>query len=802
MMLESLVADIRYGIRSLSRKPIVTLVVIIAIAVGVGAGTAVFTVVDGILIRPLPFHQPDRLTAIWTFNTQKDQAKRFVSYPDFDDWRKGSRAYENMATWYVSGFAMTGTSEPVHVNAALVSPSLFPVLGAQPLLGTLFEADEGKGLNSVILSHSAWKRWFDTDRNVIGRSVWLNGATYTVSAVMPATFKFPIQAEPVDVWLKMPVEQGGLFTRRGARVLQAVGRMKPGVTVDQAQADMTLLASGLQQEYPKTNAAIGIRVNSLAEELVGSTRRSLLILFGAVALVLLVVCVTVANLLVADGLTRGGEIALRMALGASRGRILRQLLTEYALLATAGGLAGGFFGFVVCKFFISMSPVDLPRLHEIQLDGRVLIFALGVSMLTCLLFGLIPALQASGAHPAQALRERTLGAGGGSSKRVTQRLLIASQIAVTHVLLIGAGLLITSFWHLQQAATGVDTNNVLSLKLSLPASYEEKGYDEFFQRLQQRLQSIPTVETASAVTLLPFSGQENLNVDFEVEGQITSESARPTTSLQLVQPDYFRTMGIRLISGRDFDDRDNTKAPSVVLVNETLAKRYFNGEDPLSKRIKQGPETRTVVGVVGDVRDLGPQKEARPEMYLPLAQLPMDVMSVVLKTKVEAGGVVPAVRSAIRELDQNLPIYEVQTLDDRAASTFSRQRFSMSLLAAFAGIAVFLTIIGLHGVVANSVAQRRKELGIRIALGASPFAILRQVVGSGMLLALIGLAIGSVCAIFLTRFMASLLFGITATDPLTFGAITVMLALVALVACYLPARAATHTDPLSVLRAE
>jgi len=801
-MLESLQADVRYGIRSLSRKPIITLVIVIAIAVGVGAGTAVFTVVDGILIRPLPFHQPDQLTAIWTYNTQRDQAKRYVSYPDFADWRNGTHAYENMAIWYVSGYAMTGMTEPVHVNAAIVSPSLFPVLGAQPLLGTLFQSEEGNGLNSVILGHNAWKRWFDTDPKVIGRGISLNGASYTISAVMPPEFQFPIQAEPVDMWVRMPVEQGGLFTRRGARILYAIGRMKPGVNVDQAQADMTVLAAGLQQEYPKTNAAINVKVNSLAEELVGSIRPSLLILFGAVGLVLLIVCVTVANLLVADGLTRGGEIALRMALGASRGRIVRQLLTEYTLLSLSGGLAGGLLGFLASKFFVSLSPVDLPRIHEIQLDARVMIFALGVSVLTCLLFGLIPALQASGTRPGQALRDRTLGAGGGSSKRLTQRFLIASQIAVTQVLLIGAGLLVNSFWHMQQAEIGLDPNNVLSLKLSLPASYREKGYDDFFHRLKQRLESLPTVERASAVTLLPFSGKDNLNVDFEIEGQPAAENARPTTSLQVIQPDYFRTMGIPLISGRDFDARDTAEAPGTVLINETLAKRYFNGEEPLSKRIKQGPATRTIVGVVGDVRDLGPQKEPRAEMYVPLAQLPIDVMSVVMKTKVEPSGVISPVRGAIKELDQNLPIYGVQTLDERYASVFARQRFSMILLAAFAGVAVFLTVLGLHGVVSNSVAQRRKELGIRIALGASPFAILRQVVGTGMILALIGLAVGSLGAIVLTRFMNSLLFGITATDPLTFAAITALLGLVALVACYLPARVATQTDPLSVLRVE
>lgn len=799
MILRSILTDIRFGVRSLLRRPIITLVVVVTIAVGTGGSTAVFTAVDAILLRPLPFDNPDQLTAIWT-HTPADKTRRYVSYPDLADWRKGSSTFEEMGAWYSRGTALTGVGDPIHVNAAVVTPSLFSVLGTGPKLGRVFEATDGSDQKAVVLSHRAWELWFGSDPQVLGRSILLGGESHTVIGVMPPSFQFPIQADPVDMWLRLNAEAGGLFARRGARILYAVGRMKPGVSISQAQENMTTMANALKETYPKTNASIGVNLNPLTEELVGKVRTSLIVLFAAVCLVLLIACVTVANLLVAEGLARGREMAVRTALGASRTRIVRQLLTEYLIVAILGGVAGGLIGFWVCKAFAALSPVGLlPRLDGIQLDGRVMAFTLAVATLTGLLFGLTPAVQLSGVRPVEALRDRSGKRGAG---RWTQRSMIVGQIAITQVLLIGAGLLIHSFWRQQQVTTGVDTNNVLSLRLALPATYDANGCVNFFNRLQQRLKEIPGVESASAVMGLPFSEQENITLDFEVEGHPASESNKPAADLRLVQPDYFRTMGVPLMQGRDFADRDNTEAPSVVIINQTLAHRYFEGENAIGKGIKRGAQRLEVVGVVGDIKNRGTQHDAQPELFMPVAQFPMDDMFVVVKSNVDAGSQIPSVRAAIKELDQNLPAFDVQVMDERLSETFARQRFSMSLMIVFAGIALFLTISGLHGVLAHSVAQRRREIATRMAVGASPAVILRGVVGHGMMLTIIGLVLGTVCAIIITRFMQSLLFGVTATDPLTYLALAVLLAIVALITCYMPARRASRIDPITVLRSE
>ena len=801
MVLGSILTDIRFGARALIRRPIVTLVVILTIAVGTGGSTAVFTAVDAILLRPLPFDNPDRLTAIWTHTTPPDKTRRYVSYPDFADWRKGSSTFEEMGAWYPRGTALTGIGDPIHVNTVVVTPSLFSVLGTRPKLGRVFEATDGSDQKAVVLSHRAWELWFGSDPQVLGRNILLGGEAYTVIGVMPPSFQFPIQADPVDMWLRLNAEAGGMFARRGARILYAVGRMKPGVSISQAQENMTTMANALKETYPKTNAAIGVNLNPLTEELVGNVRTSLIILFAAVCLVLLIACVTVANLLVAEGLARGREMAVRTALGASRTRIVRQLLTEYLIVAILGGIAGGLIGFWACKAFAALSPAGLlPRLDAIRLDGRVMVFTLAVATLTGLLFGLTPAVQLSGVRPVEALRDRSGKRGAG---RWTQRAMIVGQIAITQVLLIGAGLLIHSFWRQQQVTTGVDTNNVLSLRVALPPTYDANACVNFFHRLQQRLKQIPGVESASSVMGLPFSNQESVTLDFEVEGRPAAESSsKPAADLRLVQPDYFPTMGVPFMQGRDFAERDNAEAPPVVIVNHTLARRYFGGENAVGKIIKMGPQKLEVVGVVGDIKNRGTQHEAQPELFMPLAQSPMDDMFVVLKSNVDAGSQIPSVRAAIKELDQNLPAFDVQIMDERLSETFARQRFSMSLLIVFAGIALFLTISGLHGVLAHSVAQRRREIATRMAVGASPAVILRGVVGHGMVLTIIGLVLGTVCAIIITRFMQSLLFGVTATDPLTYLALAVLLALVALITCYLPARRASRIDPITVLRSE
>ena len=801
MPLENLLADVRYSMRVFARRPLVFLLAIISISVAVGGSTAIFTAIDAILLRPLPFEQPDRLTSIWTYNTQQDQARRFISYPDFTDWREASLIYEEMGAWYNQPMALTGAEEPLHVNAAFVSHSLFPVLQAQPLMGRFFEPLDNKDENSVVLSHGAWQEWFGADDRVLGRRIYLNGSSYTIIGVMPATFQFPIQAPTADVWLKMNVVNGGILTLRGERLLSVIGRMKPGITLAQARAEMAAINATLQERYPKTNANIGVEIGSLTEEMVGEVRPLLLILLGAVGLVLLIACVTVSNLLISEGLTRSREIAVRMALGAHRPRIIRQLLTQYMLISIAGGIAGGLIGFWACQTFVALSPVALPGIKEIDLNWRVMGFTAGITTLTCILSGLAPATQLSAPDPAEALRGRASGPLSPRG-RLTQKVLIVTQVAVTQTLLVGAGLLIHSLWHLQRTSAGVDTRNVLSLRLGLPALYGERGFVDFFQRLQVRLRAIPGVNTASSVIFLPFSHQGNFNADFDIEGRPDVEGARPSADLQLVQPEYFRAMGIRLIEGRDFRQEDNLNTPNVVIINEKLARTYFEGESPIGKRIRQEPAMRAIIGVVSDVRHRGPQYEAKPEIYMPLAQFPMDVMYIVIKADRLHGGLTHSVRAAIKELDGNLPIYDIQTMDERLASTFERHRFSRSLLTVFAGVALFLTMVGLYGLLTNWVTLRKREIAVRMAVGAPASAIRRAIVGRGMTIAALGSIIGIALAVILTRFLESLLFGVTATDPLTFALLAGLFALLSLAACYMPARRASKADPMAVLQAE
>jgi len=654
MFLEGILTDIRYGVRALLRRPIITLMVVATIAVGTGATTAIFTAVDSVLLRPLPFDNPDQLMAIWTHSSEPDLTKRYVSYPDFADWRKGSSTFEDMGAWYPKGVALIGIGEPIHVNAAVVTPSLFSVLRTQPKLGRVFQGEDGSDQNTVVLSHRAWELWFGSDPQVLGRNILLGEDSYTVIGVMPRSFQFPIQAEPVDMWLRLNAEAGGMFARRGARILYAVGRMKPGVSISQGQENMTAIANSLKETYPKTNGTIGVSLKPLSEELVGNVRSSLIILFGAVCMVLLIACVTVANLLGAEGLARGHEMAVRTAIGATRTRIIRQLLTEYLIVAMLGGIGGGLIGFWACRVFASLAPEGLlPRLDGIQLDWRVMVFTLAIATLTGLLFGLTPALYLSGIQPVQALRDRSAVNGRGAN-RWTQRAMIVSQIAITQVLLIGAGLLIHSFWRQQQVTTGVNTSNVLSLRLALPATYDANACVDFFNRFQQRLKELPGVDGASAVMGLPFADQESVNLDFEVEGRPTSESSKPTAEMRLVQPDYFRTMGVPLVAGRDFTERDNANAPSVAIVNHTLSRKYFNGENPVGKSIKQGAQSFSIVGVVGDIKNRGTQYEAQSELFLPLAQSPMDDMFIVLKSRVDAGSQIPAVRAVIKDLDKGV----------------------------------------------------------------------------------------------------------------------------------------------------
>lgn len=806
----SFLQDLRYGVRMLFRNKAFTLVAMISIALGAGGNAAMFSIINSVLLRPLPFKDPGRLAAIWSVNTKLDHGGRYMSYPDFKDIRAASQTFESMAAWSMRDFVMTGRDEPLRIHAAVVDASLFPLLGTPAFVGRTFDTGKDADRRAVILSHALWKARFGGSRDVVGQNVVINDTPYSVIGIMPEDLRFPIQVEDVDVWMKTTGE--GLHSMRNARLLGVIGRLKQGKTLDEAGAELRLLAGNLSREYPATNADISAGVDSFSNHLFGDVRRSLLVLFAAVGLVLLIACVTVANLQIARSGARYREMAIRNALGATRSLIMRQLLIESMVLAFAGGILGALIAFVACRSIVGLSPSEALQLREISFDWKVALFTLGLVSATGFLFGIIPALRLSRSQPASAFGERAPSSTFGPNKRYTQSALIISQIAITLALLVGAGLLINGLWRMRRVNVGVETSNVLTANLALPKAYNLQKVAAFYNELQQQLQAIPTVRTASFVVPLPFTGGA-LQTDFKVEGAVFDQSSQPDADLLLVQPGYFKTMGIMSLEGRDFSERDNDYGPPVVIINRALAARYFNGESPIGRQIeiesldaiapssRQGKQL-TIVGVVGDVRRSGVKSDVRPELYVPLQQRPFGEVVVVLKTDGPPNSVVSSVRAALLNLDPNLPIYNVSDLDAALNSTFAQDRFNMILLLMFAGVALFLTLVGLHGVMAQFVAQRRKDIAIRMAVGASQLEVLKMIVGQGMALVIGGLMLGILLTFALTRFMKTMLFEVSATDPLTFVIITVLIATMAFVACFIPAKSASEVDPMNVLRTE
>jgi putative ABC transport system permease protein len=811
--MESLLKDLRYSIRMLGKNPGFAWIAVLTLALGVGANTAIFTVIDAVLLRPLRFAEPERLVSVQTTDERNPQSRLPSSWLDVADWRARSQSFEGFGTWFTIDLTLTGGGEPMRVKGKGVEGDLFGLLGVPPMLGRVFRAEDHY---AVVLSYGLWQRRFNSDPNVVGRAVTLNGESYTVVGVMPREFQFPIEAEAGELWVTWDYSQlPGPKYKRDTRLSEVIGRLRAGVPLARAQAEMEGIAAALREQYPDTNKDIGVRVIPAAEDLVGDHRRALLVLFGAVGCVLLIACVNVANLLLARAAGRRREMAVRAALGASRARILRQLLTESLLLSLAGGMLGSLVAMWGVEALIALNPGYLPGADRIGIDGRVLGFTLFVSLLVGLIFGLAPAWYASKIDLTTALKdgERTASAGAGS-RRLGGALVVA-EIAIALVLLAGAALLTGSFWRLQRVDPGLDPRGVLTFRLSLPyRKYDTAQAGEFFRQLQPRLQTIPGVRAASVVFPLPLNGDEvfdsmdvSLDTRLAIEGRMLPRSERPRTDGRTVQPDYFRAMGIGLAAGRDFTERDDAKAEPVAIINETLARLHFPGEDPFGKRLRldsvyiQGePPMRRVVGVVGDVKHRGLSAETRPEVYVPLAQDPFQEMFVVVKTEGDPMGVVGAVREVVLGLDEGQPIYDIKTLSERLGYTLAGQRFNTLLLAIFSGLAVALAVIGLYGVLSYAVAQRTHEIGIRLALGAEAGDVVRLIVRQGMKLVLIGIAIGLAGALTLTRLMESMLFGATATDALSFVLVSMLLAVVTMLACYIPARRATKVDPIAALR--
>jgi predicted permease len=816
--------DIRYGLRQLIKHPAFTIIAILTLALGIGANTAIFSVVNAVLLKPLPFPEPDQLIALGMTDTRQkgETMLNSLSYPDYFDFRDQNRTLASSAVYKDRSFALTNEEGATSLRGVKASAEFFDVLGIKPKMGRGFTRDDeqgggGQGGFKVIISHDFWQKHFGGDQNVIGRTVTLDRREHTVIGVMPAGFQYPISNDPTDFYVSIAEDAANpdgsvpQTKQRGNHSLQAIARLKPGATVAQAQSDLAAIAAALTKQFPESNTHFGVLTKPLREEMIGDVRTALYILFGAVVCVLLIANANVANLLLARASARGKEIALRAAMGASRVRIIRQLLTESVLLSGLGGL----FGLLLAQWgtdaLVRNVPQNIPRISNIQLDASVLIFTLLVSLITGVVFGLVPAWQASHVDLNSSLKSGTRTGGGGEGKGRVRNALIMAEVAIALVLLISAGLLIQSFARLGRVQPGLRTDRLLTAKIGLPevAYPKNENIIAFFDQFMPRVRAIPGVESASAILPLPLSGS-NMVTSFDSEDNPLPEGQRPGAPIRIIATDYFKTTGIPVRQGRIFDERDRFESAPVVIVNERFVQKFFPGKNVIGKRIQPGfaaddtgEKWREIVGVVGNVKHLSLKNEDSPEMYLALPQMPLSVMSIVIRTKVsDPNAITNSLRKELAAMDATIPLTSVRVFDEYISRSLARPRFNTLLLSIFAGVALVLTAIGIYGVLAYSVAQRTSEIGIRIALGAGKSSIFRLIVGQAMTLVGISLVLGLAGAFAATRLLSSLLFGVGAADPGTFAGIVLLVSVVAFIAAWLPARRATRVDPVIALRAE
>ncbi len=815
------IQELRHALRTLARQPAFTGVALLTLALGIAANTAIFSVVDAVLLSPLPYPQADRLVMVWS--SAPGTPRTTVSPANFLDWREQGDVFEGLTSFQSLDLNHSGEGTPERLRGASVSANFFQVLGVPPALGTTFQPLAGSSPHQVVvLSHELWRRRFGGDARIVGRSVRLNEQSYEVIGVMPQGFGLPgigptraLPTHAPELWVPAVIKDipqlgpnaaEDRSSWRNSSYLRVLGRLKPGVTLERAASAMSTIAERLAREYPPTNEGSGITLVPLREQLVGNVQPVLWVLLGAVGLVLAIACANVANLVLARATARRQEFAVRMALGAGRGRLVRQLLVESVVLGLGAGALGLLLSLWGLDALLALVPPELPRLGEVHLDGRVLAFTFCVSLGTGVLFGLVPAIHAAAPDLNGVLRQ--VGGGKMTAGRDRSRsALVVGEVALAVVLLIGAGLLLRSLWRLQSVEPGFQADHVLTWKVALPTDKYPDGSRQaaFFTQLLERVVALPGVRSAGGVSDLPFGGSD-IWTSFLIEGR---EPPRPgeqqSLGLQVITPGYLRTLGIPLRQGRDVSSTDTEDAQQVVLINEAAARRYWPGVDPVGQRVHLGQEEeawRTVVGVVGDVRHQGPAEVIRPEMYLPALQRTFFFMSFVVRVEGEPVALVPAVRSAVAALDPDLPIADVRPMEQMVATVMARPRFVSSLVALFAGLSLLLAGVGLYGVIAYMAQQRTREIGIRMALGARPADVLRLVVGRGMLLSLAGVGLGLLGAWAVTRVMGSLLFEVSATDPLTFGALALLVLGVAMLATWLPARRATRVDPLVALRGE
>ncbi|MFL6594190.1 MAG: ADOP family duplicated permease [Chthoniobacterales bacterium] len=804
--LETFMMDLRYGSRALVKKPGFTITAVVALALGIGANTAIFSVINGVLLRSLAYPHPDRIVMVWERSIPRNADRNVVAPANFLDWQQQSTSFEQMAA--VADLRVNlagGAGEPEEIKAQYVSHEFFPILGVQPITGRFFLPDEDRVGNElfVILSYQLWQTRFGRDPAIVGKEATIGGRQRTIVGVMPPGFHF--LDNEVKVWMPLALDPALDYRGKSGRYLSTVARLKPGVTVRQAQAEMSGIARQLEQAYPKFNTGWTVNVLPVHEQVTGEIRPILLVLLAAVASVLLIACANVANLLLARAAARQRELALRAALGASRLRLVRQMLTESVLLALTGGVVGVFLAYWGIHALVAFGPDNIPRLQEINLDPRVLAFTFGISLVTGVLFGLVPALQASRPDLNDALKEGSRGSTGGRSGRLRNTFVVA-EVSLALVLLICAGLMIRSFMRLQSVNTGFVADNVLTLRVQLPKKKYAEPHQviDFFKQAQERIAAIPGVQSVGAISYLPLTGPAARD-GFKIVGQPDpAPGQEPPCEVRVVTPSYFQAMGIPLLKGRLLDDHDG-KEPHVLLINETLARRYFPNEAPVGKRISVTwfkDEVDEIVGVVGDIHEGALNKEPEPAIYWPHPREPYSGMTLVVRAQGDAARFSSAVPKEIRALDPEQPVADVRTMEQVIAKSIARPRFNTLLLSIFAAIALVLASVGLYGVMNYSATQRIHEVGIRMALGATRADIMRLVVGNGMTLTLIGIAIGAAASWGLTRLMQSFLFGIGTTDAVTFVGVSLLLIAVALVANYIPARRATRVNPTVALRYE
>jgi putative ABC transport system permease protein len=801
--------DLRYGFRSLLRNPGFSAVAILALALGIGPNSAIFTIVNAVLLKPLPMPEPDRVVMIWQTLLKAGFDQMPVSPDDYLDWKQQARSFENMSAAFAIpeyGLNISGAGDPERVPAALCSKDFLPVLKIKPVAGRNFlpEEDRPGGVPVVLISHALWQRRFHSDPAAIGRQLTVDGVSRTIVGVVPHQLSEMVYA---DLWLPTAINPS--HSERKSHNYGIVARLKPGVTVEQARAEMLTIARRLEQEYPATNTGWGVRLFPMAEMYSGPIRPALLVLMGAVGLLLLIACANLANLLLARAASRQKEIAIRGALGAGRLRIMRQLLTESLVLALGGGILGLIFGAWSIRLLRPAVPDMFPLMQHMSVDARVLAFTITLCFATGLLFGLVPAWKAARVDLNTTLKEsagRSESAGG--SQRI-RGLLLASEVALAVLLSVSAGLLLRSFLRVTQVNPGLRTDNILTMSLSLP----EVKYDtplkrvNFFKTLTERLEALPGVQSAGAVVFLPLRVSIlsfRIGVTrFQIQGQAPlPQDQQPLADYRSATAGYFGTMGIALRQGRLFDQRDGVDSTRVAIVNEAMVRRFFAAQNPLGHYLLSGGPARVIVGVVADAKLYGLDTPVEPAIYVPHPQQASDSMGLVIRTRRDPAAIAGAVRREILKLDSEQPISDVRTMDRVLSDSLMLRRLSMLMLSVFAGLALILATVGIYGLTAYSVSRRTHEIGLRVALGANQSQVLRLVVGRGLIIALLGAAVGLAAAFELTRALAGMLYGVTATDPLVFAGVPLLLIAVSVIASFVPARRATRIDPLAALRYE